>query len=197
MPSVISLDHQQSRFLMLFNSQLRVLHCPIYDLDNLDACTLHAKYYYKYYLFCYSPILTRRFGSALHRLLVLAKLLSLTSFEGEPPAPISTPWGAYRGAASYSALTLIIHSPSLPTSALSLEELEALWLGANLMVHRWPLMCANHIDMIEHTPAFFTKLGTTRIYVECSTAGPSHVSHYGALPAGWSPIHVLTRLMIA
>ena len=32
---------------------------------------------------------------------------------------------------------------------------------------------------------------------ECSTAGPSHISHYGAMPAGWSPIHVLTRLMIA
>ena len=45
MPSVVPLDHQQSRFLMLFNSQLRVLHCPIYDLDNLDACILHAKYY--------------------------------------------------------------------------------------------------------------------------------------------------------
>ena len=30
-----------------------------------------------------------------------------------------------------------------------------------------------------------------------STAGPSHISHYGAMPAGWSPIHVLTGLMIA
>ena len=25
-----------------------------------------------------------------------------------------------------------------------------------------------------------------------STAGPSHISHYGAMPAGRSPIHVLT-----
>ena len=33
--------------------------------------------------------------------------------------------------------------------------------------------------------------------VECSTAGPSHVSHYGALLAGWSPIHVLAGLTIA
>ena len=32
--------------------------------------------------------------------------------------------------------------------------------------------------------------------VECSTAGPSHISHYGAMLAGWSPIHVLTGLMI-
>ena len=46
-------------------------------------------------------------------------------------------------------------------------------------------------------PSLFTKLGTTCIYVECSTAGPCHVSHYGAMLAGWSPIHVLTRLMIA
>ena len=33
--------------------------------------------------------------------------------------------------------------------------------------------------------------------VECSTAGPSHTSHYGAMLAGWSTIHVLTGLMIA
>ena len=32
--------------------------------------------------------------------------------------------------------------------------------------------------------------------VEYSTAGPSHISHYGAMPAGQSPIHVLTGLMI-
>ena len=78
--------------------------------------------------------------------------------------------------------------------SLILEELEALWLGANLMVHRWSLMCTNHIDMTAHTHAFYTKLGTTHIYVECSTTGPSHLSHYGAMLAGWSPIHVLTGL---
>ena len=65
-------------------------------------------------------------------------------------------------------------------------------------------MCTNHTDMTAHTPAFFTELGTTHIcgvqvpiYVECSTAGPDHISHYGAIPVGWSPIHVLTRLVIA
>ena len=30
-----------------------------------------------------------------------------------------------------------------------------------------------------------------------NTAGSSHVLHYGAMLAGWSPIHVLTGLMIA
>ena len=30
-----------------------------------------------------------------------------------------------------------------------------------------------------------------------STAGPSHISHYGTMLAGRSPIHVLTGLMIA
>ena len=51
--------------------------------------------------------------------------------------------------------------------------------------------------LIAHTPVFFTELGTTRIYVECSTAGPGHISHYGAMLVGQSAIHVLTRLMIA
>ena len=35
-------------------------------------------------------------------------------FEGEPPPPISTPWGAYRGATSYGALTLLSHSQPCP-----------------------------------------------------------------------------------
>ena len=38
--------------------------------------------------------------------------------------------------------------------SLILEELEALWLGINLMVHRWSLMCSNHKNMTAHTPAF-------------------------------------------
>ena len=80
---------------------------------------------------------------------------------------------------------------------LILEELKALWLDTNPTVHRWSLMSTNHIDMTAHTPVFFTKLSTTHIYVECSTAGPSHVSHYGIMPAGQSPMHVLTELMIA
>ena len=60
MPSVVPLDHQQSCFLMLFNSQLRVLHCPIYDLDNLDACALHAKYYGMHMCMCITLLLRRR-----------------------------------------------------------------------------------------------------------------------------------------
>ena len=30
---------------------------------------------------------------------------------------------------------------------LTLEELETLWLGVNLMVCMWSLMCTSHIDM--------------------------------------------------
>ena len=82
--------------------------------------------------------------------------------------------------------------------SLILEELGALQLGTNLMVHRLSLMCTNHIDMTAHTPAFFTEAGSTHIYVQCSTAGPSHLSsHYEAMPAGQSPMHVLAWLMIA
>ena len=32
-------------------------------------------------------------------------------------------------------------------------------------------------DSKHPTPVFFTKSGTTGIYVECSTAGQSHISH--------------------
>ena len=52
--------------------------------------------------------------------------------------------------------------------------------------------------MVAHTQAFYSlKLDATHIYVECSTAGHSPVSHFGAMTVGRSPIHVLTRLMIA
>ena len=81
--------------------------------------------------------------------------------------------------------------------SLTLEELEALWLGVNPTVHRWSLMCTNHIDITAHTPAFFTESGTTHIYVKCSRAVPSQVSHYGAMPVVRSPIHILTGLVTA
>ena len=48
---------------------------------------------------------------------------------------------------------------------LILEELEALQLGENLMVHRWSLMCTNHIDMTAYTPAFFNQVGYPHIYM--------------------------------
>ena len=57
MPSVVPLDHQQSCFSVLFNSQLRVLHCLIYDLDNLDACALHAKYYGDAHVHAHHPLI--------------------------------------------------------------------------------------------------------------------------------------------
>ena len=60
---------------------------------------------------------------------------------------------------------------------------------------------------IAHIPPIALIVGTHFTYpgrdgrlsqaVECSTAEPSHISHYGAMPAGWSPIHVLMGLMIA
>ena len=37
---------------------------------------------------------------------------------------------------------------------LTLEEIETLWLGRNLTVHRWSLMYTNHIDMTAYNPPF-------------------------------------------
>ena len=47
--------------------------------------------------------------------------------------------------------------------------IEVWWLGI-FQQSACSLMCTNHIDMTEHTPAFFTKYGTTHIYVEHSWA---------------------------
>ena len=118
-------------------------------------------------------------------------------FEGEPPPPISTPWGAYSGAASHGTLNLLSHSPSWPASASYIGRLRSPVVGHE---SDGPQVVFNVHQSHRHDsthPSLFSELGTTRIYVECSTAGPSHVSHYGAILAGQSPIHVLTRLVIA
>ena len=133
----------------------------------------------------------------VHRLLVLANPLYLTSFWGGATSSHLNSLRSIQGCCLIWHTCLVKPLAIITHLSLVLEELEALWLGTNPMVHRWSLMCTNHIDMITHTPAFFTELGTTCIYVECSTAGPSHISHYGAMPVGWSLIHVLTGLRIA
>ena len=133
----------------------------------------------------------------VYRLVVLANLLVSSQFLRGATSSHLNSLGSIQGCCLIQHTHLVKPLTIITCLSLVLEELEALWLGMNPMVHRWSLMCANHIDMIAHTPAFFTESGTTHIYVECSTAGPSHISHYGAMPAGWSPIHVLTGLMIA
>ena len=53
--------------------------------------------------------------SALHRALATGSGLPAVSypvFEGEPPPPISTPWGAYSCAASHGTLCLLSHLSS-------------------------------------------------------------------------------------
>ena len=48
-----------------------------------------------------------------------------------------------------------------------------------------------HLGMVRHVWSSHLAQGCH------SKAWPSHVSHYGAMQAGWSPIRVLTGLMIA
>ena len=133
----------------------------------------------------------------VHWLLVLANLLYLTSFlRGSHLLPSQLP-GKHTGCCLIWQTHLVKPLTIITCLSLVLEELEALWLGTNPMVHRWSLMCANHIDMIAH-PSLFYQVGYhSYIYVECSTVGSSHILHYGAMLAGWSPIHVLTGLMIS
>ena len=67
-----------------------------------------------------------------------------------------------------------------------------------------PIWNAHYSSIFHHCQVPILHLGEVRhmwsshLAQGCySTAGCSHVSHYGAMPAGWSPIHVLTGLMIA
>ena len=70
-------------------------------------------------------------------------------------------------------------------------------VGHILTVHTCSLMCTNHIDTTAYTPAFL--LSQVPLVYMWSTAQLGIVSYhtFGAMPVGWSPIHVLTRLMIA
>ena len=119
-----------------------------------------------------------------HQLLLgLANLLCLSSFWGGATSSHLNSLESIQWCCLTWHTQLVKPFAVMTSFSLILEELEAL-LGVNLMVHRWPLMCTNHIGMTAHTPAFFTESGTTGIYVECSTAGPSYISHYGAMLVG-------------
>ena len=56
-------------------------------------------------------------------------------------------------------------------------------VGRTMMVGHIPVVCThslmstNHIDMTAHIPAFLSKLGTTHIYMDHSTAWQSLISH--------------------
>ena len=130
-------------------------------------------------------------------LLVLANLLCLLSFSGGATSSHLNSLGSIQWCCITQHTQLVKPFAIMNSPSLILEELEAQWLGANPTFHRWSLMCTNHIGMTAHTPAFFTKSGTTLYMWSTAQLGPSHISHYGAMLAGWSTIHVLTGLMIA
>ena len=144
-----------------------------------------------------APIQNISFYGALHCISVIGSGQPAVSnqFWGGATSSQLNSLGSIQGCCLIQHTHLVKPLAIITCLSLVLEELEALWLGMNLMVHRWSLKCAKHKGMIAHTPAFFTESGTTCMYVECSIAGPSHISHYGAMPPGWSPIHVFTGLM--
>ena len=71
-------------------------------------------------------------------------------------------------------------------------------VGHILMVHTCSFnVHQSHRPDSRHPSLLFTKLGITHIYVDHSTVGiVMYAIPMGAIPFGWSPIHVLTRLMI-
>ena len=95
--------------------------------------------------------------SALHCLiLVLAYLLCLSSFLGGATSSHLNSLGSIQWCCLTWHTQLVKPFTIMTSLSLILKELEALWLGVNLMVHRQSLMCANHIDMTAHVPVFLT-----------------------------------------
>ena len=87
-------------------------------------------------------------------------------------------------------------SPNLGVS----HHLEVIRAGGQLTSHAGvvPNVCPPYVASPNFTPWYGEVAWSSHLAQGCyRTAGPSQVSHYGAMPAGWSPIHVLTRLMIA
>ena len=91
----------------------------------------------------------------VHWLLVLANLLSNEFWGGATSSHLNS-LGSIQGCCLIWHTHLVKPLTIITHLSLVLEGLEALWLGTNLMVHKWSLMCTNHIDMIAHTPAFLT-----------------------------------------
>ena len=91
-------------------------------------------------------------------------------YKGEPPPPISTPWGG-------------IQATRLPLGAVNLFGMHIIPPFAITARYQFYTLVR-----VRHMWSSYLAQGCY------STAGPSHVSHYGAILAGQSPIHVLTGL---
>ena len=115
----------------------------------------------------------QHYGKCFTIYLVLANQLCQSCFEGEPPPPISTPWGAYSGAATHSALhfkpfTIMTRLPFTGRVRNPVVGCESDGPQVVFNVHQSHRHDSTHAHL-------FTELGTTCIYVECSIAGHSHI----------------------
>ena len=77
-------------------------------------------------------------------------------YEEEPTPPRSTPWGAYRSAATTQCMNLWIiclHSHTSLIASPSYAD-RSMVVGHILMVHTCSFLYTCHIDMTVHTPSF-------------------------------------------
>ena len=64
---------------------------------------------------------------------------------------------------------------------------EPIWNAHYSSTHHHCQVPILHLDEVRHTWSSHLAQGCY------NTTGPSHLSHYGAMPAGWSPIHVINQ----
>ena len=175
---------------------LMSIYNHIIKLWHYDSITwFHFIFFFHFIFLCYSPILTIVVVSALQFSLVLAFLTVSILCEGEPPPPISTPWGAYSGAASCSALNflhfaIITSSPYTRRIRNPVVGHESDGPQVVFYVHQ------SHRHDSTH-PSLFYWVGYHSYTCGVQLSWAWSWITFWAIPVGQSSIHVLTRLMIA
>ena len=126
-------------------------------------------------------------------------LLSFLSTEDEPPPPGSTPWGAYRPTTSCGTVPPSICLQSHAFTHFTHSHLvgRSMVVGYILTVYTCSVMCTNHIDMTAHTLAFLPSWVPLIYMWSTPQLGIVSCHIFGAMQIGWSPMHVLTVVMIA
>ena len=136
-------------------------------------------------LIYYSPVLTRSFGGALHWLLVLANLLSLTSFWGGATSFHLNSLGSIQGCYLIQCTHLVKPLTIITCLSLIFGRVRTPVVGCKSEGPQVVFnVCQSHRHDSTH-PSLFYRVGYhSYICGVQHSLGPSHVSHYGAMPAG-------------
>ena len=123
--------------------------------------------------------------------------LSFLYIEEEPPPPRSTPWGAYRSAISCGTVppSICLQSHTFTHFTHSYLVGQSMVVGHIPMVHTLFDVHQSHRNDSTHPSVFYPV--RYHSYIGEAHLGIVTYHTFRAVLVGQSPIHVLTRLMIA